>query len=104
MSAAISTISVACLAAGAFFSIVGCLGLVRMPGLFPRMHAASVTDTLGAGLLIIGLLLDAGVNLIGAKLLLLGVLILLTNPTATHALAQAALARDPELLHARDGA
>ena len=99
MSLAISALSFAFLAAGAFFCIVGCLGLVRMPDLYPRMHAASVTDTLGAALLIIGLLLESGLNLVSAKLLLIGLLIFLTSPTATHALAQAALARDPNLLY-----
>ena len=103
MSIAISTLSAACLLAGAFFCIVGCLGLVRMPDLYPRMHAASVTDTLGAGLLIVGLLLESGLNLISAKLVVLGLLIFLTSPTATHALAQAALARDPKLLYGGNG-
>ena len=37
------------LAAGGFFVAVGSLGLVRMPGFFTRVHAASITDTLGAG-------------------------------------------------------
>lgn len=103
MNAVISALSVGCLAAGAFFCVVGCLGLVRMPDLYPRMHAASVTDTLGAGLLIVGLLLESGINLVSAKLIVLGLLILLTSPTATHALAQAALARDPKLLHGSKG-
>ena len=103
MSIVISTLSFAFLAAGAFFCVVGCLGLVRMPGLYPRMHAASVTDTLGAGLLVVGLLLESGFNLVSAKLVLLALLIFLTSPTATHALAQAALARDPKLLHGSGG-
>ena len=40
---------------GSFFTIVGALGLVRMPEVFTRMHAASVTDTLGVGFLILGM-------------------------------------------------
>ena len=103
MTVAISALSLACLGAGAFFCIVGCFGLVRMPGLYPRMHAASVTDTLGAGLLVAGLLLEAGASLVGAKLVLLALLIFLTSPTATHALAQAAIARDPKLLYGSGG-
>ena len=98
MSGVIAALAIVCLAAGAFFSMVGCLGLVRMPDLYPRMHAASVTDTLGAGLLVAGLVLESGPNLISAKLVLLGMLIFLTSPTATHALAQAALTRVPHLL------
>ena len=99
MSTALSLLSGLCLAAGAFFTIVGCLGLVRMPSLYTRMHAASVTDTLGAGLLLAGMLIEAGPNLVGAKLVMLGLLIFFSSPAATHALAQAALSREPESLH-----
>ena len=51
-----------------------------MPDFFTRMHAASVTDTLGAGLLIIGLILQAGFTLIAVKLLFLGLLLLFASP------------------------
>jgi len=79
--------------AGGFFCVVGALGLLRMPDFFTRMHAASVTDTLGAGLLLVGLMLQAGLTLVTVKLLFLAVLILFTSPTATHALAKAAVVR-----------
>ncbi len=79
------------LVAGGFFVVVGSLGLVRMPGFFTRVHAASITDTLGAGLILAGLLLQAP-NAIGAvKLVLIFVFLVITGPTATHALAKAAL-------------
>jgi len=93
MSTLVSVLSMLCLAAGAFFVVVGCVGLVRMPSLYTRMHAASVTDTLGAGLLLAGMMLHAGANLVSVKLVMLGLLIFFTSPTATHALARAALAR-----------
>jgi multicomponent Na+:H+ antiporter subunit G len=64
-----------------------------MPDFYTRMHAASVTDTLGAGLLLVGLVLQAGLTLVAVKLLFLGLLIGFASPTATHALAKAALAR-----------
>jgi multicomponent Na+:H+ antiporter subunit G len=57
------------------------------------MHAASVIETLGAGLLLFGLLLQAGWTLIAVKLIMIGLLIFFAGPTATHALAHAALAR-----------
>jgi len=79
--------------AGGFFCVVGALGLLRMPDFFTRMHAASVTDTLGAGLLLVGLMLQAGLTLVTVKLLFLAVLIFFTSPTATHALAKAAVVR-----------
>jgi multicomponent Na+:H+ antiporter subunit G len=79
------------IACGSFFVIVGAAGLVRMPDLFTRMHAASVTDTLGAGLLFLGLILQAGIGLVALKLLFILALFFFTGPVVTHALAQAAL-------------
>lgn len=73
--------------------MVGALGLVRMPSLFTRMHAVSVTDTLGAGLILLGLVFQAGFTLVALKLAVLALLILFATPVATHALAKAALAR-----------
>jgi len=93
MSAALDLASWALLGAGGFFCTVGALGLLRMPDLFTRMHGASVTDTLGAGLILLGLMLQAGFTLLMLKLVLVALLILLSSPAATHALAQAALAR-----------
>lgn len=77
--------------AGSFFTLVGMAGLMRMPDLFTRMHAASVTDTLGAGLLLIGLMLQAGLTLVTVKLVFILILLVFTGPVVTHALAQAAL-------------
>ena len=82
-----------CLVAGGAFSVIGAVGLIRMPDFFTRMHAASVADTLGAGLLIIGLVLQAGLTLVAVKLLFLGLFILFTSPAATHALIKAAMTR-----------
>lgn len=86
--------------AGSAFVVIGALGLVRMPDFYTRMHAASVTDTLGAGLLLGGLMLQAGLSLVTVKLGLLLALFFFTGPVVTHALAQAALHEgvDP-LLH-----
>jgi multicomponent Na+:H+ antiporter subunit G len=77
--------------AGSFFTVVGAIGLVRMPDVYTRMHAASVTDTLGAGFLLAGLMVQAGLGLITLKLLFILVLFFFIGPVATHALAQAAL-------------
>lgn len=99
MSALIDAASWACLAGGGLFCMVGALGLVRMPDLYTRMHAASVTDTLGAGLILAGLVLQAGLTLVSAKLLIIGLLIFFTSPTATHALARAAFVRGVRPMH-----
>lgn len=76
---------------GSFFVVVGATGMLRMPDLFTRMHAASVIDTLGAGLLAGGFILQAGFSLVTAKLLFVLLLFFFTGPVAAHALAQAAL-------------
>ncbi|MDG5975681.1 multisubunit Na+/H+ antiporter subunit MnhG [Hydrogenophaga taeniospiralis CCUG 15921] len=93
MSAVIDILSWACLVVGGFFCCVGALGLLRMPDFYTRMHAASVIDTLGAGLILVGLGLQAGWTLVTVKLLMVGLLIFFASPTATHALARAAMAR-----------
>ena len=93
MSLLVDLASWACLVAGGAFCIVGAVGMLRMPDFYTRMHAASVVDTLGAGLLLAGLLLQAGPTLVAVKLLMIGALLLFASPTATHALARAAFAR-----------
>jgi len=82
-----------CIVAGGVFCVIGAFGLVRMPDFYTRVHAASVTDTVGAGLLLLGMALQAGFSLVTVKLLMIGLLLLFANPTATHALVKAALAR-----------
>jgi len=96
MSTIINILSWACLAGGGLFCVIGAAGLVRMPDFYTRMHAASITDTLGAGLILLGLVLQAGLTLIAVKLLMIALLLLFTSPTATHALAKAALIRGLE--------
>jgi len=92
-------LSWAAIVSGSFFVLVGSVGLIRMPDVFTRMHAASIIDTLGAGLLIAGMMMQAGPSLITLKLLFILLLFLVTSPVATHALAQAALhaGEKPEL-------
>ena len=76
---------------GGVFMVIGALGLVRMPDAFTRMHAASVADTFGVPLVLLGLVLFAGFSLVSVKLVLLVLFIALTSPAATHAVARAAL-------------
>lgn len=99
----IDILSWACLLAGGFFSIVGGIGMLRMPDLFTRFHAAGITDTLGAGLLLVGLMIQAGTSLVSVKLLLILGFIFFTSPTATHALAKAALhGKQKPLIYRKD--
>jgi multicomponent Na+:H+ antiporter subunit G len=104
VSAVLDIASWILLVAGGLFCIVGGIGLLRMPDFYTRVHAASVTDTLGVGLILLGLVIQAGWTLIAAKLAVIGLLIFFTSPVATHALARAALGRGIEpLLHRDDG-
>jgi len=76
--------------AGSVFIIIGAFGTWRFPDFWSRLHAVSITDSAGVFLLIIGMCLQAGLTLITVKLLIIGVFLLLTGPTATHAIANAA--------------
>lgn len=98
MIAAAEAVTAVLLVAGGFFCVVGGIGLVRMPDFYTRMHAASVAETLGAGLLLLAMMLHAGFSLVTAKLVILGLLIFFTSPAATHALAKAGMTRGIEPL------
>jgi multicomponent Na+:H+ antiporter subunit G len=63
-----------------------------MPDVFTRMHATSVSDTMGAGFLILGMIVQAGFTLITVKLLIILAIFFFTGPLTTHALARGALA------------
>ncbi len=93
MHLAIDILSWVLLVAGGGFCIIGALGLLRMPDFYTRMHAGSVIDTLGAGLLLAGMMLQAGLSLASIKLAIIGLLLFFTSPTAAHALGRAALTR-----------
>ena len=77
--------------AGMLFVITGAAGLYRMPNFFTRTHAAGITDSAGAGLVLLGLLLRVETFSTGLRLVLILLFLLFTSPTATHALAQSAL-------------
>ncbi|TQV74926.1 monovalent cation/H(+) antiporter subunit G [Aliikangiella marina] len=79
------------LTVGGFFVLVGGIGALRLPNFYTRMHAASVTDTIATFLVLGGLLLQAGLTIATVKLIAILVFLLLTGPTASYALANAAL-------------
>ncbi|MDQ2092164.1 monovalent cation/H(+) antiporter subunit G [Marimonas arenosa] len=76
---------------GAFFALVGAFGTWRLPDFWSRLHAASVTDSAGMILLIAGMCLQSGLTLVTVKLIVIGIFLFITGPTATHAVANAAL-------------
>jgi multicomponent Na+:H+ antiporter subunit G len=79
------------LASGSAFVLIGGIGAVRMPNLYTRVHASSLTDSLGPMLVLGGLMLQSGFALETLKLVAILIFMLLTGPTATYALANAAL-------------
>ena len=83
-------VSWALIVAGAAACVISGYGMLRMPDLFTRIHAASVADTGGMLLILVGLMVQAGIGLTTAKLVLIVIFLLITSPTATHALARAA--------------
>ena len=91
MEQVIDLLSWAALASGGFFYVVGAIGLNRMPDIFTRMHAVSVSETLGVGLIMLGMLLQAGPTLVAVKLIIILLVMWTTGAVSTHALARAAL-------------
>lgn len=91
MSLLLDLLSGICLLAGGFLCITGGVGMLRMPDFFSRVHAAGVTETLATPLLLLGLALQMEWSLDLLKVLMILVFVLLTNPTASHSMAKAAL-------------
>lgn len=90
MDAILDAASWVFLSAGGLLAVIGGIGIVRFPDVFTRSHAAGMTDTGGAGLILIGLMLQGGASLVTVKLFLILVFIFFTSPTATFALVHTA--------------
>lgn len=73
---------------GLFFSLVGMIGLVRFPDVYCRIHASGKVATLG----LVGLLVTSGLLMpeTALKALALALLVVITSPVASHAIASAA--------------
>jgi multicomponent Na+:H+ antiporter subunit G len=96
VSLAADVLSWVFLLAGSFLVVAGGIGVIRMPDLFTRLHAAGVTDTGGAGLVLVGLMFQAGLSLVTVKLLFVFGFLWFSSPVSTYALARAALAGGEE--------
>lgn len=91
MTVALELLSNALLLLGVLALLTGAVGLHRMPDFYTRTHAASVIDTAGVALVLAALLLRCETWATAIRLLLIGLFLFFTSPTATHALAQSAL-------------
>jgi multicomponent Na+:H+ antiporter subunit G len=78
------------LAAGALFVLSGGVGLLRFPDFYTRIHAVGLTDSAGAGLILLGLLLQPSGWPTTVRILIILLFMTVTSPTATHVLAHAA--------------
>jgi len=83
-------LSLLLVAAGAFFLLIGSIGIIRLPDFFSRTHATAKSDTLGLMLALLGLAVHEGFTINSAKLLVAIIFVALTNPVGAHALARAA--------------
>jgi multicomponent Na+:H+ antiporter subunit G len=79
--------------AGSIFVIIGGIGLLRFPDFYTRIHAAGITDTMGAWLILVGLMFHEGLCLDTARLAVLMFFLVATSPLASHAVAKAAFLR-----------
>jgi multicomponent Na+:H+ antiporter subunit G len=86
----IDAVSALLFAAGGVFVLVGGIGALRFPDVYTRIHGAGLTDTMGTLLVLAACALQAGWSLPTVKIGAVLVFLLLTTPTATYALANAA--------------
>ncbi|MCU0305107.1 MAG: monovalent cation/H(+) antiporter subunit G [Thermoanaerobaculales bacterium] len=102
MAHPVEVLSWICILVGSLFVIIGGIGLLRLPDFYTRIHAAGITDTLGAWLILLGLMLHEGFTLNAAKLATLLFFLLATSPLGSHALAKAAFLRGLDPLQGRE--
>ena len=89
MDYALAIITAVLLLAGAFFALVAAIGIVRLPDLYTRMHAASKAGTVGSGLLLLAAGLYSGELAVLARALAGFLFFILTAPVSAHLLARA---------------
>ncbi len=90
IDAVLNWLSWASLLGGSFFILVSSLAVLRLPDYYSRIHGAGITDTLGAGLILLGLAFQAGLSLVSIKLALTLLFMMLTGPVTVHALTKTA--------------
>ncbi|MCK5241721.1 Na+/H+ antiporter subunit G [bacterium] len=78
------------LCVGVLFNFIGCIGLVRFPDVYNRLQAGTKCVTLGTCLILLGVVFMATTGATAVKGILCMVFILITSPTAAHALARGA--------------
>ena len=90
MDIALDILSWVLLLSGSAFALIGGVGILRFPDFYSRLHAGGITDTMGAGLILAGLMVQAGMSLLALKLFMVFWFLYVSSPTSAHALAKAA--------------
>ena len=86
----ITPVSIGLILVGLFFLFVAAIGVLRLPDVYTRSHAVSLTDSLGAFFMLGGLALYEGFSTNLVKILVVLVLLYLLNPVITHATVRSA--------------
>lgn len=77
------------MAMGSFFALTTIIGLFRFPDLYTRIHASTVSSTMSVLCTTAGLAVYIWDSLLSSKIILIGILLFISNPMATHAIARA---------------
>ena len=96
MDLVLNIITGICFFVGSLSIIIGACGLIKLPDVFSRIHAAGMIDTGGTAFFLLGMILQAGWSLITFKLILIGIFIFFTSPVTSHVTAN--LARQKNLM------
>lgn len=87
MTHALDIFTILAISAGAFFFMAGTIGLLRFPDVLTRVHALTKADSLGLGLIVLGLLPHAGGLLDGLKLVSAWMLVQLSGAIVAQLIA-----------------
>ena len=85
-----TTLAIILIVIGLFFLVVGAIGMLRLPDVFSRAHALSLTDSLGAVFVLAGLAVYEGFTLNFLRIVVILLLVYLMNPVISHATLRAA--------------
>ena len=91
MKVVLDVLSWVFLMGGSFFAVLGAFGVLRLPDVFSRAHSSGMVDTMGAGMILLGLMFQAGLTQVTIKLVLVWLFLWFTSPVSTHALVRTAL-------------
>ena len=90
MSLLIDFLSISCFFVGTVALITGSFGIIRLPDVYSRIHAAGIIDTAAVGFIVLGMILQAGFSLTSVKLALIILFLFFTSPISGHAVAMMA--------------